>query len=191
MPDCSTQQRAKRRRLPLLCAALGCVLGLPWKSVAGSLDGANELLQVTRTGEQFENLAAQQAQHIIDMYVSIVEMAVAVQLPATLQNQIADCYARVYRWEKYADGIADILARELTQEQLMLLTDFYNNEGLPPDDIDLFKHTIGLAQHITTLSSEYIFNNSSGCVENDAQLIQQYLRGHPELDAVEAIEFPW
>ena len=65
------------------------------------------------------------------------------------------------------------------------------SEALPPGDIELFKDTIAMADHIAQLSGEFIYNNSSGCVERDAQLIHEFLRAHPGVVDIEQFDFAW
>jgi hypothetical protein len=74
-------------------------------------------------------------------------------------------------------GVASqqIIAEHLSPQQIQLLIDFYRNRGLPPSQIDTFKATIAKAELIEAISADYIFSNSPGCVQRDAQLINSFL----------------
>lgn len=178
-------------RQTLMWSFLIAALFASQHSVGDSLRDANELLEVAHAGRQFENLAEQQAHSIVATYSSILEMALEVSLPSDLQSEIVTCYSETYRWENFSTGITQLLAQELSSEQLTLLINFYNSQGLPPSDIELFKDTIAMADHIAQLSGEFIYNNSSGCVERDARLIHEFLRTHPGVVDIEQFEFAW
>ena len=170
---------------------LSCALLLAQAGFGDSLRDANELLEAARTESQFETLAEQQARSIVATYANILEMALEVSLPEELQSEIVNCYSETYRWENFSTGITELLAQELSSEQLTLLINFYRSQGLPPGDIELFKDTIAMADHIAQLSGEFIYNNSSGCVERDAQLIHEFLRAHPGVVDIEQFDFAW
>lgn len=157
-----------------LLAALGNIL-LGTSAKADAVDDATRLLQVTDTEGKFESVSQRQTRAIIRTYSSIVSTSTEVNLPQRLQQNIADCYARVYAWENFEPGIAQILADNLSQKEMRLLIDFYRNLGLPPMEIQAFKNTIDKADQIRQISTEYIYNNSSGCVEQDVELILDYL----------------
>ena len=168
------------------------IVSLLWVSSyvhADAVRDANRLLRVTNMGSRFESTALQQTREIIRTYASIVNMSVDITLPQQIKNSIADCYAEVYAWEHFQAGIARILADNLSQKELRLLTDFYSDRGLPPMEIDTFKRIVAKADHIQRISADYIFANSDSCVQRDAELIQDYLSGattiSPELVTIE------
>ena len=136
---------------------------------------ANRLLQVTGIGKHFEVTAQLQTRDIIRTYVSIVSMSLEVTLPEQIKNKIASCYAKVYAWENFQPGIAQIFAENLSQKELRLLIDFYRNLGLPPMEIKAFKELISKSEQIRRMSAEYIFLNSGSCVDQDAGVINEYL----------------
>ena len=142
---------------------------------ADAVREANRLLRVTDIGSRFESMALQQTRDIIRTYASIVAMSVEVNLPQQVRNSIAACYAEVYAWEQFQPGIAQILADNLSQKELRILTDFYSNRGLPPMEIDTFKNIIAKADYIERVSADYIFANSASCVDRDAAVIRNYL----------------
>mgnify|MGYP007000216529 len=45
---------------------------------------------------------------IIRTYSSIVNMSESVVLPTGIKEQIEDCYAKVYAWDQFSQGIAEI-----------------------------------------------------------------------------------
>ena len=147
---------------------------------ADAIRDANRLLQVTNMGKHFESLALRQTRDILRTYASIVSMSAEITLPEQIKNSIAACYVDVYAWEKFQPGIARILADNLSQKQLHLLTDFYLDRGLPPREIQTFKDTIAMAGHIQHLAAEYMYHNSASCVEHDAALILDYLANGQE-----------
>lgn len=151
-----------------------------------SLREANRLLRVSGTGEQFDAVTARQANNIIRHYSIIVRRNTDVSLPLRLRRAIASCYQEVYAWDNFAPGIATLLARTLDEHQLRLLIDFYQSRGLPPWEIDTFKQIIGLAEEFQRASADFIYRNSASCVERDAQLIQAFLRDHPDLSPLSA-----
>ncbi|MDP6413828.1 MAG: hypothetical protein QGG54_02120 [Gammaproteobacteria bacterium] len=147
---------------------------------ADAIRDANRLLRVTNMGKHFDSLALRQTRGILRTYASIVSMSAEITLPEQIKNSIAACYVDVYAWEKFQPGIARILADNLSQKQLRLLTDFYLNRGLPPMEIQTFKDTIAMAEHIQYLAAEYMYRNSASCVEHDAALILGYLADRRE-----------
>lgn len=142
---------------------------------ADNLKAAQRLLAVGSVREQFETQTRLQARAIIRHYDVIVASSAAMQLPDTLKRDIADCYESVYAWEKFEPGITQIFADNLTEKELLLLTDFYDNLGLPPGDIAAFKAIIAKANAIQSQSLEYIFEHSASCVESDVERILDYV----------------
>ena len=142
---------------------------------ADAIRDANRLLRVTDLGSRFESMALNQSRMIIRTYASIVNMNASVSLPQSVKKSIAECYAEAYAWEQFEPGIAKIFADNLTRNEIALLIDFYNDLGHPPSEIVNFKNTLTKAEQIEFNSIEYIFNNSKGCLERDAEIINNYL----------------
>ena len=120
-------------------------------------------------------MAARQVRDIIRTYTSIVSMTVDVRLPEEITNNISDCYARVYAWENFEQGIAEIIAQQLSQKEILILTEFYQDLALPPWEIETFKGTIAKAPLLEQVSGDYIFSNSGNCVEHSVSTIRHYL----------------
>ena len=136
---------------------------------------ANRLLELTNTGEQFETVVVRQTKKIIRTYSSIVNMSKSVVLPTDIKEQIENCYARVYSWDKFSHGIAEILAEKLTLSEIKLLIEFYSDLGLPPREIGAFKSLLKKSQAIEKTSLQYIYENSESCVAEDTLLINQFI----------------
>ena len=159
-------------------AALICVFSLaslPANGAEESIDEANRLLRVTGTGELFESTSREQAREIIRTYSLIVASSADLSLPRRVRDAIAECYSRNYAWENFAEGIARILASHLSEKELRLLIGVYQNRGVPPMEIETFRQTVRKSDAIAAASAEYIFNNSTGCVDQDARLIKRFL----------------
>lgn len=142
---------------------------------ADSLSAAQHLLQVSDTRRHYETRTTQQTNAIIRSYSSIVSMAVDLDIPDSIKQHINNCYMEVYAWENFEHGLTQILADHLTLEELQLLAGFYDNLGLPPGDIQLFKDIIAKSSLIQEKSLEYMWSNSASCVEQDAALILDYV----------------
>ena len=112
---------------------------------------------------------------LLRTYSSIVAMEAGVELPNLIRNAIANCYAREYAWHKFERGFTIILSRHLSAAQIELLIGFYRNQGIPPNQIQLFKDAVASATAIAANSAELIYTTSPGCVRQDAQLISRYL----------------
>lgn len=152
-----------------------CLIPTTTAVYADNLRDANRLLRVTDLGNRFELTALDQTRKIIRTYTSIVNMNASVALPQSIKNSIAECYAEVYEWDQFKPGIAQIIADNLSQKEILLLIDFYSDRGLPPMEIETFKNTIAKAEIIESRSIDYIFDNSGSCVEKDAELIYDFL----------------
>ena len=160
-----------------LATVLACLLTVTaWPLGADPLRDATLLLEASGTPENFRRLAARQTDAIIRHYQVIVGTSADTTLPTAIREEITACYARVYHWENFADGVARILASKLSPQQMRLLTDFYLSRGLPPYEIDTFKATIAMAGEIERASADFILANSGSCVEQDARIILGYLR---------------
>jgi len=164
----------------LILAGLFAAPYLPALSVgtpayADAIQDANRLLQVTDAGKQFNSTALEQTQNILRTYSSIVSMWAETKLPQQVKLSIAACYEEAYAWENFESGIAGILAQNLTVKEMRLLIDFNRNLGLPPNQIPTFKTAIAKSRKIQQMTAEYIYANSDGCVDRDAELILGYL----------------
>ena len=147
-------------------------------TLAQSVDSvryAKRLLRVSGTAEQFESAAQQQTRAIIRTYLSIVNMSVDVKLPTHVTSRISACYDAAYAWENFEDGVAEIVSQQLADKEMLLLIDFYNDLGLPPSEIDTFKATLDKMTSIREFSANFIFDQSAGCVDQDAEIINGYL----------------
>lgn len=164
---------SRTTRISLYCFLIACISGQ--QSLADSLDAAHRLMRSANVQYHYEARTAQQTRAIIRTYSSIVSMSAAVDLPAELKQQIGLCYEDVYAWKNFEEGLAQILAENLTEKELHLLTDFYDDLGLPPFEIQNFKDTIAKADHIQTVSLNYMWSHSESCVEHDAALILDYV----------------
>lgn len=113
-------------------------------------------------------------------------MSADVTLPAELTRKIHNCYTEAYAWENFEDGLAQILADNLTEKELQLLTDFYTNLGLPPFEIQNFRNTIAKSTLIQEVSLDYLLANSASCVESDAELILEFVASQsaPDEDVI-------
>lgn len=127
---------AKRLRIVTFC--LVCMLPGAQQAQTDSLAAAHRLLRVADVKHHYETRTAEQTRAIIRTYASIVSMSASVDLPDVLLQEIRNCYAQVYAWENFEEGLAQILAEQLSMKELQLLTDFYNNLGLSPFEIENF-----------------------------------------------------
>ena len=149
---------------------------------AAEIRDANRLLRVSNVASQFESTTLLQARNIIRTYSSIVAMSTEVELPQWVKKEIAACYEQTFAWEKFEDGIAQILLDNFSKDEMKLLTDFYRSEGLPPAEIANFKAAIAKGEMIQQLTADYIFANSEGCAEHDIDLILGFL-ANPQLES--------
>lgn len=176
---CSSNRSESSRRVvcrQLLVAALCFWLGsLANAETPEKLQAAEQLLRAAQVGDRFESRAQQQAQQIIYNYGVIIRRNTEYRLPVVIERRIAECYRSTYRWELFEEGITRIVADTFSSEELELLIGFHNNLGLPPHKIELFRGTIGKASEIHQQSVDFIFSNSAGCVDKDAELIIQHL----------------
>ena len=162
----------------LLFSLLGLSL---WSAASGADSGqlqqAELLLKITSTGEHFNRQAAFQADAIVRTYASIVNTSTGIHLPILLQRRIADCFRTVYDWENFAPGIAEIVAQQLSGEELDLLVDFYRDRSVPPPQISAFRAGMEKAPAITELATDYIFRTASDCQQSSVRLIRRYVDG--------------
>ena len=153
-----------------------CFLLTSQKALSDALlRDVNHLLELTKLGEQFEYITNDQSQKIIRTYSSILNMSKSLTLPHELKQQIQNCYAEVYSWEKFSEGITEIFAKSFTHKEISILIDFYSNLGIPPRDINNFKTLIKKAERIEEASIQYIYANSQSCVREDSKLINNFL----------------
>lgn len=162
----------------LICAALSGPLAF-----ADSLQSAHRLLRAADVQHHYETRTVQQTRAIIRTYSSIVSMSADISLPAELTQKIFNCYTEVYAWENFEDGLAQILADNLTEKELQLLIDFYTNLGLPPFEIQNFRNTIAKSTLIQEVSLDYLLTNSASCVESDVKLILDFVASQSAPDA--------
>ena len=156
---------------------------------AAEIRDADRLLRVSNVASQFESMTLLQTQNIIRTYTSIVAMSAEVELPQWIKMEIAACYKQTFAWEKFEDGIAQILLDNFSNHEMILLTNFYRSEGLPPTEIPNFKAAIAKGEMIQQLTADYIFANSDGCAEHDIDLILGFLADpHLESDKTFAAE---
>ena len=149
---------------------------------AAEIRDADRLLRVSNVASQFESMTLLQTQNIIRTYTSIVAMSSEVELPQWIKMEIAACYKQTFAWEKFEDGIAQILLDNFSNHEMILLTNFYRSEGLPPTEIPNFKAAIAKGEMIQQLTADYIFANSDGCAEHDIDLILGFL-ADPQLES--------
>ena len=149
---------------------------------AAEIRDADRLLRVSNVASQFESMTLLQTQNIIRTYTSIVAMSAEVELPQWIKMEIAACYKQTFAWEKFKDGIAQILLDNFSNHEMILLTNFYRSEGLPPTEIPNFKAAIAKGEMIQQLTADYIFANSDGCAEHDIDLILGFL-ADPHLES--------
>lgn len=159
--------------LRVIC--LGALLLTILPAEADALKSAHRLLAVGSVRKQFETQTELQARAILRHYDSILATSTTLVLPATIKSAIIDCYERVYAWDNFEPGIAQIFAHNLSEKELELLIDFYSNLGLAPGDIENFRTIIAKANSIQAQSLDYLFVNSASCVETDAELILDYV----------------
>jgi hypothetical protein len=149
---------------------------------AAEIRDANRLLRVSNVASQFESMTLLQTRNIIRTYTSIVAISAGVELPQWIKMKIAACYEKTFAWEKFEDGVAQILLDNFSNHEIVLLTDFYRSEGLPPTEIPSFKAAIAKGEMIQQLTADYILANSDGCAEHDIDLILGFL-ADPQLES--------
>jgi len=161
------------------CIGIICVALSTERAIADSLELAHQLLRVAAVQRHYEARTEQQTRSIMRSYSSIVSISAAVELPSTVLQQISNCYQEEYAWEKFEEGLALILAENLSLHELQLLIDFYGNLGLAPFEIQNFKDTIAKSSQIQNSSMEFMLTNSADCTGRDAALIRAYLATQP------------
>ena len=164
------------------CLSLLSFLLLTSTVGAAEIRDANRLLRVSNVASQFESMTQLQTRNIIRTYTSIVAISADVELPLWIKMEIEACYEQTFAWEKFEDGIAQILLNNFTNHEMVLLTDFYRSEGLPPAEIPSFKAAIAKGEMIQQLTTDYILANSEGCAEHDIGLILGFL-ADPQLES--------
>ena len=135
-------------------------------------------MKITSAGKNFEAVAERQSRDIVRTFDSIVYQSAATGLPENIRTAITDCYVQEFSWEKFASGVAAILADNLNEQELSLLLDFYQDRSVPPDQIDAFKDTLSKATAIQQQAIDYIFANSNDCLDYSSRLIRDYLARH-------------
>ena len=157
------------------CLALLSFLAVSTSVNAAEIRDANRLLRASNVAKQFDAMTLLQTRKIIRTYTSIVAMSADVELPQWIKQEIAACYKRSFVWDKFEKGIAQIFLENFSGEEIELLTDFYQSEGLPPTEIANFKIAIAKGEMIQQLSADYISANSDGCAQHDTDLILGFL----------------
>lgn len=157
---------------PLLFLLL---LSAPVLASADAQRDANTLLRLTNINQQFERARIQQTRDIIRTYSLITNDNVNLNLPAHVKSTIIECYENNYDFEKFRQGIADILVDTYTEKELEILVDFYRDQGHPPSEIEAFKQIVAKAETIQTIAAEYILDNSEGCVEEGTQSVLDFI----------------
>ena len=142
------------------------------------LQDANRLLELTNLGSKFDHITNIQAQKIIRTYSSIVNISKSVVLPEEIKKQITNCYTEAFAWDRFARGIAEILAKSFTHREIHLLIEFYSDLSLSPREIKAFKSLIKKAAIIEEISVQYIHENSESCVATDSKLINNFIKGY-------------
>lgn len=170
------------------CLCLLSFLVLSTSVGAAEIRDANRLLRASNVASQFESMTLLQTRKIIRTYSSIVAMSADAELPQWIKLEIAACYEKAFAWEKFEQGIAQIFLENFSGDEIRLLTNFYQSEGLPPTEINKFKAAIAKGQMIQQLTADYIFANSDGCAEKDIDLILSFL-ANPQLKSEDVLDF--
>ena len=173
----SARTRPKTRHAAII---LSILLGLVAQfSQADAIADAERLLRVSETERHFQFAARKQTSDLLRVYSGIVAQSANVELPWHITREIETCYQHAYAWDRFSSGIAEILAQHFTSSELQQLTDFYRNRGLSPLDIGNFKLAIAKARGIEEQTAKFMFNSSSGCVEQASKLIRRYVNSLP------------
>ena len=133
------------------------------------------LLRITGTGERFNQVTQQQTLEVVRTYRSIVTTSTGLELPATITEEIANCFITVYDWRNFAPGIARILATSLEAGELELLLDFFRDRSVPPTHFQDFRRGLDKADLIESRVADYIFTTGQDCQSRAAELIKQYI----------------
>lgn len=168
--------RIIKHRNALILAITAIALCLSCAAGADSLQSARVLLKVSNTSKHFNDRTEAHARDVLRTYSSIIAMNTGLEIPSHIMSEIADCYTRTYAWGKFKEAFAEILTEHLDSEQIDLLIDLYRNQGLPPTRIKIFKAAIARVEPITSSVTVHILANSHGCVQQDAQLITDWLK---------------
>ena len=158
---------------------LSILLGLSAQlSLADAIADAERLLRVSETERHFQFATRKQTSDLLRVYSSIVAMSANLELPSHITREIEYCYQDAYAWDRFSEGIAEILAQHFSSKELQLLTDFYRNRGLSPLDIESFKAAISKAPGVEEQTAAFMFGSSHGCVERASHLISKYVSSH-------------
>ncbi len=169
------------------CLILVCFLLLNSAVSAAEIRDANRLLRASNVANQFQSMTQLQTRRIIRTYSSIVAISADLELPQWIKREIAACYEQAFAWEKFEAGIAQIFLENFSEDEMSLLTGFYQSEGLPPAEIANFKAAIAKGELIEQLTADYITANSEGCAEQDINLILSFL-ANPQLTEVDVLD---
>lgn len=161
--------------------ANACLLSLflPESAAADATRDASRLIRLSNVRELFESTRQDQARSVIRTYASIVSTESGHRLPERIKKEIARCYDENYHWPNFEDGIVEILVENFTDKELKLLLGFYQNLSVSPTQIDAFRDIVAKGELIQSLSAEYIFNSTQGCIELGTEAVLAYLRAQP------------
>ncbi len=151
------------------------ILLAPALAGADALDDAYTLLRLTHIDRQFDAARDTQVRDIIRTYSLILREQAGIQLPRRIERAIFDCYEQSYNFTNFQLGIAEILVQTFSEKELELLKDFHSDLSLPPSAIGEFREIVAKAELVRTISAEYIFNNTEGCVEQGSNLVMEFL----------------
>ena len=177
-----TKTKSKARTILTLLALLAACSS----AHAEVIDDARHLLLISNTADHYQSIADRQVRDIIRTYTSIVAMSADVNLPRAVTTDIASCYAKVYAWENFESGFAEILVQQLSLHEILLLIDLYKNLGHPPSEIETFKGVVSKASLIAEISADYIFSNSGNCIEHSAAAIRRFLNDFSHAAAIQS-----
>lgn len=151
----------------------------PNRASGDAVNDAARLIQLTNIEEQFELARQQQTRQIIRTYTGVVDEISGRELPASVKEDILQCYEHEYDWANFEKGIIEILLENFSVKELGILLNFYRNQGIAPTEIEAFKNIVAKGELIKTLGAEHIFATTNGCVELGTKAILRYLRDQP------------
>ncbi|MEX0901476.1 MAG: hypothetical protein WDZ76_01910 [Pseudohongiellaceae bacterium] len=166
---------------------MSCLLpGLLLPAAADELGHARRLLQVTSAETYYTATVQRQTIELVRIYQGVVIQLADRSLSAEVSEAITECYLAEYRWTRYAEDFAAILAANLNTREMSLLIDFYSAKAIPPREIDTFKDTIAKAPRIEQQTIALIEATTEGCLQRSTQLIMTYVR-RTEPDTVDRV----
>ncbi len=153
----------------------------PALAEADALSDANSLLRLTNTEAKFAANRDVQTRDIIRTYTLIVREMTNQPLPHRTKTIIAQCYRENYDFARFKAGIASIIADTFSPDELKLLVDFHSNLSLPPSEIGAFKDIIGKSERLQVAATEFIYNNSEGCLEQGSKLVVDFINAQQQI----------